>query len=59
MRLSTTAAATVLVLLFSLLPAQDLQYSPPQLDGDPVEVVKKLYLDLITFKDKVEFQELQ
>ena len=34
------------------------QYSPPKLDGDPVEVVKKLYLDLLKFKDKAEFREL-
>jgi len=31
------------------------EYTPPKLDGDPIQVVKKLYLDLLSFKDEANF----
>ena len=34
------------------------EYTPPKLDGDPIQVVKKLYLDLLSFKGKADFHRL-
>jgi len=34
------------------------EYTPPKLNGDPIQVVKNLYLDLLSFKDKPDFHRL-
>ncbi len=46
---------TVLLLAVTVLAEE---YTPPKLDGDPLQVIKKLYLDLLSFKGKADFHRL-